>query len=302
MKSFLKYILLFFVPLAVLLITMEILLQSIPNNYKIKSDYIEHHSEEIETLILGNSHTYYGLNPEWMNPHTFNMSNVSQSLDIDLAILNHYLPKMPQLKTVVIRLSYDSMFETLSKTNEHWRYKDYALYTNVPLEYSWKHHSEILSISFKENLKRIFKYFVKNEPSVTCNDLGWGMDANSSQSKDLHKTGVLVAKKHTANSMDLFDDNFNSLKNMADLCAQRQIQIVLVTPPAFESYYLNLDVDQLEATINTGLELANQYDHVLYYNFLESSRFDKQHFFDADHLNEHGSLLFSKMINDIIHK
>jgi hypothetical protein len=100
----------------------------------------------------------------------------------------------------------------------------------------------------------------------------------------------------------LFDDNFNTLKNIADLCAQNQIQIVLVTPPAFESYYLNLNYQQLEATVNTGLELANQYDHVTYYNFLEYWRFDKQHFFDADHLNEHGAFLFSKMINDIIHK
>jgi hypothetical protein len=302
MKGFLKYILLFFMPLAVLLATMELLLQSLPNNYKIKSDYIEHHSEDIETLILGNSHTYYGLNPEWMNERTFNMSNVSQSLDIDLAILDHYLPKMPQLKTVVIRLSYDSMFETLSKTDEHWRYKDYALYTDIPLQYSWKNHSEILSISFKENLKRIFKYYIKKEASVTCNTFGWGMDANSSQAKDLHKTGALVAQKHTAISKDLFDDNFNTLKNIADLCAQKQIQIVLVTPPAFESYYLNLNYQQLEATVNVGLELANQYDYVTYYNFLEYWRFDKQHFYDADHLNELGALLFSKMINDIIHK
>lgn len=289
-------------PLAILLAAMEILLQAMPNNYKVKSNYIENHSEEIETLILGNSHTYYGLNPEWMEAGTFNMSNVSQSFDIDLAILSHYLPKMSRLKTVVIRLSYDSMFETLSKTNEDWRYKDYALYTDIPLDYSLTHHSEILSISFKENLKRIFKNYIKNEASVTCNSFGWGTDANSSQAKDLYKTGALVAKKHTAISTDLFDDNYETLKGIADLCAQNQIQIVLVTPPAFETYYLNLNYEQLEATVNTGLELANQYDNLRYYNFLEYWRFDKQHFFDADHLNEHGALLFSKMINDIIHK
>lgn len=289
-------------PLLVLLIAIEILLQSIPNNYKVKSNYIDKHSEVIETLILGNSHTYYGLNPEWMSERTFNMSNVSQSLDIDLDILNHYLPKMPQLKTVVIRLSYDSMFETLSKTDEHWRYKDYALYTDIPLKYSRKHHSEILSISFKENLKRIYKYYLKSEASVTCNPLGWGMDAHSSQAKDLYKNGALVAKKHTATSKNLFDDNFKTLKEIADLCSQNKVDVIMVTPPAFESYYLNLNYQQLEATVNTGLELANQYDHVSYYNFLEYWRFDREHFFDADHLNERGALLFSKMINDIIHK
>jgi len=302
MKGFLRYILLFFAPLLVLLITKEILLQAIPNNYKVKSNYIENHSEAIETLILGNSHTFYGLNPEWMDGVTFNMSNVSQSLDIDLAILKYYLPKMQQLNTVVIRLSYDSMFETLSKTNEHWRYKDYALYTDIPLKFSWKHHSEILSISFKENIKRIYNYYLKSENSVTCNAFGWGVDAHSSQAKDLYKTGALVAKKHTATSDDLFEYNVNTLKEIADLCAQNKVDIILVTPPAFESYYLNLNDQQLEATVNTGFELANQHDNLSYYSFLEYWRFDKEHFFDADHLNERGALLFSKMINDIIHK
>lgn len=289
-------------PLVVLLATMEILLQSIPNNYKVKSNYIENHSEAIETLILGNSHTYYGLNPEWMDQQTFNMSNASQSLDIDLAILDHYLPKMKQLNTVVIRLSYDSMFETLSKTDEQWRYKDYALYTQIPLGFKWKHHSEILTISFKENLKRIYKYYVTSEASETCNALGWGMDAQSADAKDLYKTGALVAKRHTATSNVFFDDSFKTLKEIADLCAQNRVNVILLTPPAFESYYLNLNDEQLEATINVGLEMANQYDHVSYYNFLEYWRFDKEHFFDADHLNERGAQLFSKMINDIIHK
>lgn len=302
MKGFLKYIVLFSSPLLALLVAMEILLQSIPNNYQLKSDFIESHSEEIETLILGNSHTYYGLNPEWMDGHAFNMSNVSQSLDIDLAILHHYLPKMKQLNTVVMRLSYDSMFEILSETDEHWRYKDYNLNTEIPLEYAPKHHSEVLSISFKENLKRLYKYYVKREPSVTCNALGWGTDAHSSQTKDLYKTGPIVAKRHTAHSTQLLTANLQTLNDIATLCKTYNVNLYLITPPAYESYVSNLDNQQLEATINAGMQVAKNNDNVYYYNFLENWRFDTEHFFDADHLNERGAKIFSKMINDIIHK
>lgn len=292
----------FSAPILVVLVAMEIFLQSIPNNYKIKSDYLENHSEAIETLILGNSHTYYGLNPEWMDGHTFNMSNVSQSLDIDLAILQYYLPKMKQLNTVVMRLSYDSMFEILSETDEHWRYKDYNLNSKIPLKYTPKHHSEILSISFKENLKRLFSYYIKNESSVTCNAYGWGTDAHSANAKDLNRTGVLVAKKHTATSTHLFENNLQTLNNIAAICKTYNVNLYLVTTPAFESYVSNLDYRQLDATINAGLQVSKRYDNVFYYNFLEIWRFDTEYFFDADHLNERGAQLFSKMINNIIHK
>ena len=111
-----------------------------------------------------------------------------------------------------------------------------------------------------------------------------------------------MAKKHTATSKELFGNNFKTLQTIADLCAQNKVDIIMITPPAFESYYLNLNYEQLEATVNAGLQLANQYENITYYNFLENWRFDKEHFFDADHLNEQGALLFSKMINDIIHK
>lgn len=302
MKGFLKYIGLFFLPILLLLTVMELMLRTIPNNYKIKSNYIENHSEDIETLILGNSHTYYGLNPEWIDGKTFNMSNVSQSLDIDLEILGHYLPKMSQLETVVMRLSYDSMFEILSETDEHWRYKDYALYTQIPLKFNLKHHSEILSIGFKENLKRLYKYYLKKEVSVTCNAFGWGTDAMSIHAKDLHKTGKLVAQKHTAQSMHLYETNFQTLNKIAELCQKYDLDLYLITPPGFESYYLNLNYQQLDATITAGQQLAQQYSNVHYYSFLENWRFDSEHFFDADHLNENGAELFSEMINDIIHK
>lgn len=302
MKGFLKQILIFLVPVVFLLVVMEIMLQSIPNNYKVKSNYLEVNRKGIETLILGNSHTYYGLNPEWMHGQSFNMSNVSQSLDIDLAILDYYLPKMDNLNTVVMRLSYDSMFETLSKTDEHWRYKDYRLYTNIPLTYQWKHHSELLSVSFKENLKRLYKYYFKNESAVSCNAYGWGTDANSKSAKDLIKTGISVAKKHTATSNDGVEFNLQTLKQIAALCATKNIALYVITPPAFETYYKNLNSNQLETTINAGIQLDSQFQNVHYYNLLENWRFDTDHFFDADHLNERGAELFSKMISDIIPK
>jgi len=87
MSKFIIRTLLFSLPVLALFIVMEILLRQIPNDYLLKKKYLDNHSKEIETLILGSSHSFYGINPLYFSNNTFNASHISQSLDYDFAIL-----------------------------------------------------------------------------------------------------------------------------------------------------------------------------------------------------------------------
>ena len=49
---------------------------------------------EVETIVLGNSHTYYGIRPELLPYAAVNLANVSQTLDIDLLLLEYYAPRL----------------------------------------------------------------------------------------------------------------------------------------------------------------------------------------------------------------
>ena len=90
MKRFVIKTIYISLPILVVAILMEILLRNTPNDYLFKKQYLDKHSSEIETLILGSSHSFYGFNPEYFSSNTFNASHISQSLNYDFEILKKY--------------------------------------------------------------------------------------------------------------------------------------------------------------------------------------------------------------------
>jgi len=300
MKYFLKYIVIFLIPILIIAITIEVLVRYIPNRYKLQANYLETHAKDVETIIIGSSHTLYGINPEFIDGQVFNSSNVSQTLDLDLEILKHYEQDFKKLKNVVIRLSYTTLFEKLVESNEKWRMKDYVIYHNIQNGFSISNNSELISVKFKSNLKRIYEYYIQNKNTLYTNDLGWGTDANSSNSKDLVKTGVIIAKKHTIKDQSLFYENLKTLDAIVAFCKRKNFKIFLVTLPAYESYTNNLDPQQLNKTINTAQQIADINSNCSYSNFLKNNLFVDSDFFDADHLNEKGATKFSLIINKLL--
>ena len=113
MKKFLFHLSKIILPILFFFLVLEIAIRKIPNDYQLKKDYLDKNAAEINTLILGSSHTFYGLNPEYFSKKTFNAAYVSQSLDLDYEILKKYDSKLKNLKTVIVPISYFSLFETL---------------------------------------------------------------------------------------------------------------------------------------------------------------------------------------------
>ena len=71
MRKFITKTIYISLPIIVIAIIMEILLRNIPNDYLFKKKYLDEYSSEIETLILGSSHSLYGFNPEYFTSKTF---------------------------------------------------------------------------------------------------------------------------------------------------------------------------------------------------------------------------------------
>lgn len=299
-RKFNHIVILFLIPVAVIGVLAEIMLRNIPNDYKLKAGYLTTQSKNVETLILGSSHTMYGVNPEYFDDNAFNLSHVSQTIDIDYEMLKQYKPQMPNLKTVVLRLSYTTLFEKLNNAPEEWRLKDYTIYYDLPVKNKLVHHSEVLSIKWKTNLDRIYNYYVLNKTEQKCNSVGWGTDADSNNSKDLERTGPLTAKKHTIENKSLYNENLKTLQSIMKFCKDNHIKVILVTLPAYKSYIENLDKEQLESTINAGKRMEDTYVNCKYYNFLYNDEFEANDFFDADHLNEKGAQKFSLLINSLL--
>ncbi|WP_372756686.1 family 20 glycosylhydrolase [Mariniflexile sp.] len=286
------------IPILAIMLVLELLLRGIPNPYKVKSDFLEANNKSIETLILGSSHAFYGVNPVFLSNKAINFANVSQTIDIDYQLLEHFAPSLPNLKYVIIRLSYATLYEQLGNSNESWRLKDYNLYTSMRLDWSIKHQFEVLSVKLDTNIERVLQYYFFDSFELNTNEHGWGITSKTNLT--LNESGLYAAKKHTIQDKSFYTENVKNLETIVNYCNTRNIQVVLVTTPTHKSYFSNLDDEQLKPMQHIGEMMEKKYDNCRYYNLLKSSMFTDADFFDGDHVNAKGAEKLTKLINQAL--
>ncbi len=302
MNKFLKHTCFFLVPLLIIAVAIELALRQIPNDYEFKKSQINLEKETIETLILGSSHSMYGINPEYFKESTYNLGHVSQTIDLDYILLKKYIKISPKLKTVVIRLSYTTLHEQLGTSPEAWRQKDYNLYYDLNVSSKLKHKSEILSVKLKNNINRLKDYYLDNIKAISVEKSGWAFFEKEHASGAIDGLGFAAAKKHTAKDNELVKANIEFLEKIVKLCNEEGVKLILVTLPAHKSYRENLNKSQLETVISTGEKMKNKYNNCIYLNLLQGDNFTKVDFYDAVHLNRNGAKKLSLFLDDFISK
>jgi hypothetical protein len=306
MKRFVIKTIYISLPILGVAILMELLLRNTPNDYLFKKQYLDKHSSEIETLILGSSHSFYGFNPEYFSSNTFNASHISQSLNYDFEILKKYQDQFKNLKTIILPISYFTLFGKLEAGSESWRVKNYIIYYDLNSSKSLIDYSEVLSNRINVNIKRIALYYVLGNSTISCTDLGWGTNHNSKNAIDLAETGKTASKRHTMEDINsdkyqqIFQENIFILESIIQWSNKNNVKVLLLTPPAFETYRQNLNQEQLKITINTTSEICSRYENCIYENLLSDINFVALDFFDADHLSEIGAKKLSELINEKI--
>ena len=304
MKKFIIKICLFLFPAFFLAVLIETGLRKIPNDYLVKRNYLDAHSNEIETLILGTSHNFYGLDAVYFTGKAFNAAYLTQSLDYDYAIIKKYENKFASLKTVVLDISYFSLYSRLETS--FW-IKNYVIYygmTNTGGR-SVNNYFEILNGNGFRSCSRLYRFYVRKIIPLRCTDLGWGKDYKYINRRNLVTSGKQAAKRHARdinlekNKMN-FEKNYTTLQSIIDWAKQKNIQLVLLTAPAFKTYREALDTGQLNSTTKAVNELVAKNKNCSYFNLLNDTTFTEPDFFDGDHLDETGAKKLSVFINEKI--
>lgn len=305
MKQFLKNLIIFTLPVIFIGIGFEILLRHIPNEYSYKKEYLDKNSSQVRVLILGNSHMYYGINPEYIDLNSFNAGYVSQSLDYDWEILKKYDNEWDSLKYIIMSVDYFTFLSNLKTSPEAWRIKNYEIYYDINTSYRIQDHSEILSNNLKTNLNRLRRFYVKNDKNITCSKLGWGTSYHSEEKKNLVLTGKVAAKRHNKGNIEnnqYFDENVKTLKSIVEFANEKNIKLIILTSPTYRTYVQYLDGHQLSITIETLNKIIELNPNITYCNLLEDREFTKDDFYDADHLNEIGAKKLSIKLNNLLLK
>lgn len=298
MKQFLKKVGLFLLPLLLLGLIAEVLLRRIPNEYAYKSEYLDKHADSVNILFLGSSHSYLGINPEFIHGNSFNAAASSQSIDYDLRILQKYDSKLKNLKYLVVPVSYFTLFTDLSEAPESWRVKFYTIYYGIHSSSRFNDYTEMLCGSLELNTKRLIRYYALKRNLLECNSLGWALPFH--EKKDVPSSGVEAARKQTVAGRHLFSKHQEILSSIIGIAAKHHATVILFTAPGYKTYYNNLDTNQLNTTLKTVETMVMNHPNVQYYNLLRDSSFTEEDFYDGDHLNQFGARKFSMKLDTLI--
>ena len=277
-------------PIAILAIGLEFYVESIPNSYTYKRQYMEQHAAEIQTLVLGSSYAYDGIDAEVL-PNAFNLANSSQCFEDDYRLLQRYIVDMDSLQTVILPLSYSSL-QMVSSSNRRGYYTIYMdLYPRWPIsKYSFEcYNLELMT-------KKIIKHTLR-EDVVRCDSLGQRIGHTlDSRHVDWQDTEALVANDRFVGpaAMPYVEENTYRLRRIALECQVSGVEFYLVKMPALQDYRDAMPPEQVEA-MNQALEsIASKFDCVRVLNYQDWGT--DADFWNATHLNTDGARRFTTEI------
>lgn len=283
MPTFLKKILLYFLPIALLAIGLEIYVESIPNSYTYKRQYMEQHASSLHTLILGSSYAYDGIDAELL-PHAFNLANSSQCFEDDYRLLAKYLPQMDSLQKVILPLSYSSL-QMVSSSNRRGYYTIYMdLYPRWPLS---KYSFECFNLELM--IKKIIKHALHADV-VRCDSLGQRIGHTlDTRPADWQDTEALIANDRFVGpaAQPYIEENTYWLRRIAMECQLSGVELYLVKMPALQDYRDAIPPEQVDA-MNQAIEcIVSRFDGV---RVLDYQRWGTDaDFWNATHLNTDGA-------------
>lgn len=298
-KKFVIHTIYFSISLGLIFLLFEVLLRCIPNNYQVKDNSIEKNASKAEVLVVGNSHAFHGINPDYIKLNTLNLANGSQSIKYDKFLFEKALAKAPNLKYLIITLSYPSMSYELEGSIESWRIKNYVIYHDFKeYPYTIKYHSEVLNGQLYVPLTSIFDYYVRGKDLVGCKENGF-FNRKLPQA-DLDETGKRIVFDHTHYDEHAWKANTQNLIGMLNLAKSKNIKVLMVTLPTWKSYYSGLDSLQVRRNHLLCDSLVHAYPNLKYVDDIKNTDFLKSDFFDADHLNTDGAKKYSVKLDSLI--
>ena len=318
MKLFFKKILLFISPLVIIVIMMDLYLANMNSLYKEKLNGLLEHANEIEILILGNSHATYAVDPSSFSDFTFNIANVGQSIYFDKELTLQNLKKLKNLKYVLISLDYHSLyFSNQIGERNIWSYYGNGIkhtsenYKKADISPFLFGYSPKVSLSLLK--KMLFKkwkykdhdyyinYDVENGVSITDTMKNGFLSRNGTNYQKFNDSSYLKRINH-------FNDIIRDSNEEGDVMKELELLIlelkkkgvvpVLISHPTFPDYNKWLDIKNLDNNKMKIDMLCKKFD-VQYFDFSNCIK-DMSYFFDPDHLNKEGAQEYSDTLNKII--
>lgn len=280
-------------------------LRRLPNDYNYKAKYMAENAHRIKTLIIGASDGLMGIDPDYMDSGTFNLSFSSQTFEYSYHLFNYYIDELDSLETIILPVSYPYPFERMEiNGGEPWRSRYYKIYFNSQTDIDFSLDNLLLTVNkgwglYKHAIKCIFG------KGLSVSELGFGTTYTlrnrhinwREQSSDW---AIGQTKKEYKERDTILNANILLLDKMIRQCSDKGIVMYLITTPVYMDYYNACNPEQLNLRDDFCIEASRNSDNVYYYNFSQDEDFIDDDFFDGCHLSNIGAKKFSIKLQRLI--
>ncbi len=296
MRLFLKKILWFSLLVTGLLLIGEFIVRSIETSYIYKAEWLRKNGDKVNTLVLGSSHTYYGVNPSILGDSAFNLANISQTPEYDFAMLKEFHPYMKNLKRVILPVSYFTFRDPVLEEMDRGLCVQYKVGMKLPLHSDYSLYNLCLT-DFKSYSGRL-RNLVASQELNRCDSLGFGLGFDLSHRDANWKMGAKErAKDLTQDSPGRASVVEKVLEELTDYCRKHNIEVIFITTPVWSGFREAMNDGQyreMRAEIN---EIKMERG-IRYFDFFSSEDFTDEDFHDSDHLSDIGAEKLTRMLRD----
>ena len=296
MRHFIIRIAVFLALVACLAAATECFVRSLPNSYKLKDAWMKTHADSVECVILGNSHALFAFRPDMMGRNVFNLANVSQTLDYDYLLLQHYVSACHQLRTAIINVDNSNLFDPSVDEAEPNRATFYRLYMDID------RHSLLSKYGFElASAATVQAKLQKHIAGIDLDvdSLGWGCTYKSELRADDCLADDKVKERmkgHTCTDWRNALANRRSLLAIAHFCMDRNISLIIVQTPTSRAYNRYIPTRQSQFISKTLSECSDRYKAIVI-DLHDDDSFSDTDFFDADHMTDKAAAKLSRRFN-----
>ncbi len=307
-RSFLKRMLVFFIPVVVLYTTIELLVLQIPLNYVITSTFFNSEKEEIEIMALGPSQTNSAINPEYFDRTTISLSSASQHHNLDFNILKQTKSRLPKLKYVILELSYAHL-EHPHNSKSFWKNSVYLKYYDVNAFERNTYFKDKLIYLARPDIysKHLTDHYIKKQEDLSFNKFGFSKKAiNEGVFYGLNYNDSAIANTKfqikTQPNLKLFKYNTDYLYKMLDYAEQEDLKVVVCTMPLYKTYLNSRNPEVVKRRDSILKLLPQKYKNLRVFDKESDSLFITTDYTNHNHLNPSGAEKFSKELNEFIQR
>ena len=305
-KSFLKGALVFFIPVIVIYVILELLVLQIPFNYVKISKYLASEGKNIKILTTGSSQMICAVNPEFIDQKAINFGSTSQHHNTDYNIITQTKDRLENLEVVVLELSY-SHLELPHNSKFFWKNSVYLKYYEVNNFERKTYFKDKLIFLSRPNIywRVIIDHYIKHKEITEINRFGFDENQFAGIFEKLNYDDAKIPTKsseiNTSESSYLFEKNTEFLYKMLNYLADKKLNVVITTLPMHRYYLRDRNPNILRRRDSILKLVLKNYNNVRTFRKEEDSiNFTTPDFINHNHLNPIGAKKFTTELNTFI--